>query len=831
MAFLQKIRNFFAGSVRKQLIWGVALIHAVMMTLFVHDLMVRQQEFLIQAQTDEARSLVKTLSLSAITPMLASDLAGLQELASATSRYPDVKHVIIIHKNGKILADGDVDRRGSYIGDMASFTHYTGAAPVILSQSRALVDIVSAVTSNGKQLGWVRIGVAQGDHSNRLEEITQTGILYTLLAIFAGALVAWFMGKGLTRRLTALHDVADTVSTGNLAIRAPVSGADELSHLAKGFNYMLDALARRAKNEAELQAALLTEKELAEVTLASIGDAVIVANAAGEITFMNLVAAHFVGWPPSEAIGHPLSKVFYVTDALTGDTVPSPLHHVLGLSESHLGLSAMLLHCRTGETYEIEESASPIYSPDNQLLGGVLVFRDVTEQRRFQQKLQWQAGHDALTELPNRILLADRLALALEKSKRNQHPLAVCVLDLDGFKPVNDTYGHAVGDKLLIEVAQRLLAELRAGDTLSRLGGDEFVILFEDVLDLQALNTPLDRILETLSSPFTVDGHNVTVSVSIGVTVYPQDLSDADALLRHADQAMYQAKQAGRNQIAWFDVHQDRDQQVVLQVVSKVKKALDRKELTLYYQPKIDMRNGEIIGMEALLRWIHPERGLVPPGEFLPQLEHSNLIVEIGHWVIEEAIKQASIWLSEGKRWKIGINIAAKHIQMPDFIEQLKIRCAPYPQCASRMLEIEILESAALNDVEQTRKLILSVQAEGIDFSLDDFGTGYSSLKYLKRLPVNVLKIDQTFVRDILEDKDDRALVGAVIGLANAFNRGVIAEGVETWEHARLLLQMGCHHGQGYGIARPMPVDQIPAWVEKFKADFPALSGQIISTN
>ena len=821
----RRVFGFFAGTVRRQLIWGVVLVHAVMMTLFVHDLTLRQQAFLIDSQTEEASNLAQTLSVTAISQMLASDLAGLQELAAAVARYPGVAHVMIVHSSGKILAHGDPLRRGQFVADMDRFPRDGAGGPHLLQRSRALVDVVVPVRTDGAPLGWVRVGMAQGANSARLAAISTAGLWYTALAIVAGALIAGLLASGLTRRLTAMRRVADAVSIGDMGVRAPVRQHDELGHLGHAFNFMLDALDARARKEAQLQAALQTEKELAEVTLASIGEAVITTDAAGQVSFLNEVAERYVGWPRAEAIGRPVEEVVRIVDAATGQPAPSPLQDALGAPAAGPRAEALLLQSRGGEAFHIEESVSPIYSPEGGLLGAVLVFRDVTEQHRFQQQLQWQAAHDALTALPNRMLLADRFGRALEKARRNDTLLAVCVLDLDRFKPVNDTHGHEVGDSLLVQVADRLQHQLRAGDTLSRLGGDEFVILFEDVKSAAELHVPLARILDALATPFEIGDRQLKVSASIGVTLYPLDDSDADALMRHADQAMYQAKQAGRNQVAWFDVLQDRSMQESLQIVASVRKALAGGELALFYQPKVDMRSGAVVGMEALLRWHHPERGLVAPGEFLPHVEHSQLIVDIGNWVIEAAMVQALAWRAAGQPWSVSVNIAARQIQMPGFIDRLKALRARYPEAPDHLLEIEILESAALHDVEQARRLILEVQQLGFDFSLDDFGTGYSSLKYLKRLPVNTLKIDQTFVRDLLEDRDDCALVGAVIGLAGAFRRGVIAEGVETWRHAERLLEMGCHVGQGYGIARPMPAGEVLGWARGFTPAFVAGAG------
>jgi diguanylate cyclase (GGDEF)-like protein/PAS domain S-box-containing protein len=813
-AALKRMTLYFAGSVRRQLVWGVALVHALMMSLFVYDLTLRQHDFLIGSQTDVARNLARTLSLTAISPMLASDLAGLQEMSLALGQYPGVAHVMVIQNSGKILAHTQPDKRGLYLADFDRLTDAPPDKAKILVQNHALVDVAMSVIANGKRLGWIRVGVSQSATAARLESITTSGLLYTGLAIIVGTLLARLIAARLTKRLTNLQNVADAVRTGKMEVRAITSGVDELGHLARAFNFMLDALALRASKERELQQALQAEKELAQVTLASIGDAVITTDAAGRVSFLNAVAENYVGWRQKEAAGQPIADIFHVIDGASGQPVAGPLDNVLTHGAMTRPAGQAVLRGRHGSEFHIEDSVAPIFSQDGVLLGCVLVFRDVTEKHKVQQKLQWQAGHDALTGLPNRLLLADRFDRAIDKARRHGSLLAVCVLDLDQFKPINDTYGHEAGDQLLIQVTERLLENLRGVDTLCRLGGDEFVILFEDVADELALQMPLARILESLSSPFPLDDHLINVTASIGVTVYPPDNSDADTLIRHADQAMYLAKQAGRKQICWFDVSNDRHVQQAHQIISQVREALHRHQLVLHYQPKINMRSGEILGMEALLRWVHPHRGLVAPGDFLPQVEHSSLIVDIGEWVLETALSQAREWRAAGRHWSVSVNIAARHIQTPGFVEQLKTILQRYPDTPAHLLEIEILETVALKDVEQARSLILEVQQLGIDFSLDDFGTGYSSLKYLKRLPVSTLKIDQGFVRDILDDKEDRALVNAVIGLASAFNRKVIAEGVETLQHAALLLELGCELGQGYGIARPMPAAQVIAWAD-----------------
>ncbi len=590
-------------------------------------------------------------------------------------------------------------------------------------------------------------------------------------------------------------------------------------------NYNLDnkqiihAHIRDLTEQKRLEADLLAEKERAEITLASIGDAVITTDSAGNITFINNVASQLTGWPLEKAFGQPVTEVFHIVNETTRDKVPSPVDEVLSHGKKVNLANHTVLIAKDGAEYPIEDSAAPITLPDGSLLGCVLVFHDVSEKHELMKNMRWQAGHDTLTSLPNRALLADRFARAIAMAQRQKKLLAVCMVDIDEFKPINDQYGHATGDKLLIEIANRLNQSVRGEDTVARLGGDEFVLLLSDFTETPQIEVAITRIMTTLSAPYLIEGKPLTLSGSIGVALYPLDDVDADTLQRHADQAMYMAKQAGRNRVHWFDAEHDRETQTSHRTLARIHEALLKNELCLYYQPKVNMRNGKIVGMEALLRWQHPEQGLVPPMEFLPLAEQHDLIIDIGEWVIEQALKQNIIWSAAGKNWPISVNIAARHLQLPDFLDRLKILLARYPESSPQHLEIEILESIALSDIQHVQQLIQSCQTLGIQFSLDDFGTGYSSLSYLKRLPANTLKIDQTFVRDMLGDNDDLAVIEAVINLASTFNRHVIAEGVETAEHGVMLMRLGCDIGQGYGIARPMPAAHVLDWAAQFKPD------------
>ncbi len=441
------------------------------------------------------------------------------------------------------------------------------------------------------------------------------------------------------------------------------------------------------------------------------------------------------------------------------------------------------------------------------------MFHDITALKEQQARLEHFAHYDALTQLPNRVLLADRLQQAIFLAERRGTEIAVVYLDLDGFKEINDLHGHSTGDILLIELAARMKQALRDGDTLARLGGDEFVAVLLDFKD-HAESTPiLDRLLQMAAQPVRIDGEDIRVSASLGVTFFPQKENlDADQLLRQADQAMYAAKQSGKNRYHIFDIDQDRAIRGQHESIERIREALENQEFVLYYQPKINMRSGEVVGAEALIRWQHPEQGILPPFYFLPLVEDHELIKPIGDWVIETALRQMESWQLQGLSLPVSVNVAGRQLQSPEFLDKLRVSLFQHPGVA-HMLEMEVLESSALDDVSRISRLIATCQDMGVSFHLDDFGTGYSSLTYLKRLPAQTLKIDQSFVRDMLEDPDDLAILDGIIGLAESFQRSTIAEGVETDAHMQMLLRLGCELGQGYAIARPMPAADIPTWV------------------
>lgn len=474
---------------------------------------------------------------------------------------------------------------------------------------------------------------------------------------------------------------------------------------------------------------------------------------------------------------------------------------------------------KNGEIYPEQLSISAVKDASGKTTHYVGIFTDITEHKQQQEQIERLAYYDALTRLPNRVMLADRMQQALARADRMQKIVAVCYLDLDGFKPINDRYGHKAGDGVLTEISRRLQEFIRTEDTIARLGGDEFVLLLTDLSSEEESGPVLARVLEIVTKPCELlNGVQVNVSASVGVTFYPTDHNDSDVLLRHADQAMYQAKQLGRNRMHHFDPKYDLQTKKLRELKTKVQAGLAHGDFMLYWQPKVDLVHGHVVGAEALLRWKQADDSIVLPAAFLPQLENDDLIVEIGDYVIKEAVATLSRWHELALDLSASVNVAARQILSPDFMRKLRKALEGRADIAAR-LELEILETAALEDLDKVKRLINECKALGVSTALDDFGTGYSSMTYFRRLPVDTVKIDQSFVRDMLENSDDLAIVQGILGLTKAFGKTAVAEGVELIEHLAVLQNLGCHSAQGYAIGYPMPEQEFLRWLEGFKPD------------
>ena len=432
---------------------------------------------------------------------------------------------------------------------------------------------------------------------------------------------------------------------------------------------------------------------------------------------------------------------------------------------------------------------------------------DLEERKRVEQSIRYMAHHDALTGLPNRSLFRDRLTHAMAQADRYHQRLAVMFLDLDRFKAINDTLGHNVGDQLLTIAAERLRSCVRDSDTVARLGGDEFTVVVEDIIEDHDAAAVAQKILDTLSQPFNLYGHEVFISVSVGITLYPSDDDNADNLLRNADSAMYRAKEFGRNNFQFYVADMNIKARERLMLESSLRRALDRNEFMLYYQPRVDLLSGRVIGAEALLRWRHPEMGLVPPSEFIPILDETGMIIPVGDWALREACRQNREWQDMGlPPIRIAVNLSVRQFMQKDLADTI-IRALDAAGLSAEHLEVEITEALFLEHNQTNIITLARLKNMGIHISIDDFGTGYSSLSYLKRLPIDTLKIDQSFVRDI-GDPDNKAIASAIIAMAASLRLNVLAEGVETDEQLAFLRAQGCNEIQGFAFSHPLPAQE-----------------------
>jgi diguanylate cyclase (GGDEF)-like protein/PAS domain S-box-containing protein len=564
---------------------------------------------------------------------------------------------------------------------------------------------------------------------------------------------------------------------------------------------------RYAVGRKTLEDALFEEKERAQVTLNSIGDAVACTDAAGKLTFLNLVAEKLTGWTWQEAAGLPMPEVFRILDTTNREVIPNPMDRaVRGDQTVHLPANSILVR-RDGFEIPIEDSVAPIHDGEGRAAGAVIVFRDVSVARAMALQMTHSAEHDFLTGLPNRMLLNDRISQAIVLASRHNKHVAVLFLDLDGFKHINDSLGHPVGDKLLQSIATRLVDCVRASDTVSRQGGDEFVVLLSEVELSEDAAITARRMLHAVSRPHSVDQHDLHVTTSIGVSVYPEDGLDAETLIKNADTAMYQAKESGRQSFQFFKPAMNARAVERQSIEEGLRRALERQEFVLYYQPKVDLMTGAITGAEALIRWIHPTRGLIPPMDFIPIAEDCGLILSIGAWALREACAQSRAWTKAGlPTVTMAVNVSAIEFRDKNFLNRL-FEVINETGLDPRLLELELTESVLMKHAASTAVILQSLREAGIRLAIDDFGTGYSSLSYLRKFPVDAVKIDQTFIRQISAD-DDTTIVKAVIGMARGLKLRVIAEGVETPQELAFLRAYRCDEAQGYYFSRPVPARQ-----------------------
>ena len=732
----------------------------------------------------------------------ATNRAELQIALDGLVRLPDVQYAAVFEGAALWAASGVPKREHIQWRDYA-LTHVHRGQTERIGTLRVVIDI-------------------DGLYGRLLDKFWVILVTNSVKTLTVSVFMLWLFNWLVTRHLRHIADFASRLGFRTLGeklklARTVRADKDEFDMLVDGFGRMQsslsatlrmleDDIAQRKQTEAQLK--------LAASVFEHSQEGIMITDAGANILNVNPSFTRITGYTREEAVGrNPKMLSADVHDQFWHERMWEFL-----LAEGYWQ-GERWNRRKNGEVYPEREAISAVYDDEGRVRHYVAVFSDISQQKAHEAELDRIAHHDPLTGLPNRRLLADRLAQAMARAQRDGTLLTVACLDLDGFKPVNDTYGHAAGDQLLIEISQRLKTTLRGDDTLARLGGDEFVLLLSGHDDLEASAASIERILATVRTPVALNGQAIEVSASVGVAHFPVEDIDGDTLLRHADQAMYAAKQAGKNCFTVFDPQHDRALQGQRDELQRLALALSDDEFLFHFQPKVDLLTGELVGVEALIRWQHPERGLLYPGAFLDRFNGHPLELALGQWVIETALRQIETWQASGLVLRISVNISANHLLHPDFVTRLTAVLARHPTVSPAQLELEVLESAAMSDLGRAIEVITLCKRIGVQFALDDFGTGYSSLAYFRRLPVDTLKIDQSFVRDMLVDVEDMAIVESVVKLAQVFGRATLAEGVETLEHASRLIEMGCTQAQGYGIARPMPAAALPAWIETWRAE------------
>jgi diguanylate cyclase (GGDEF)-like protein/PAS domain S-box-containing protein len=652
----------------------------------------------------------------------------------------------------------------------------------------------------------------------------RTVILLTIVMLLILGFIAFVVYRRVLKPISFISQSVNEISAGNTDARCTIARDDELGDLSKKFDELAIDLVSELRREIVFRKEAEAQLRQSSNVFTHCQEGIVITDHNRVIIDVNPSFVAITGYALDEVIGQTPSLL--KSGRQGGDFYKAMDEE---LAETGIWRGEIWNRKKSGEIYPELLSISCVYDELGNVTQYVAVFSDITYLKTHELELDHVANHDILTGLPNRRLLTDRLGQAMLLAKRNNKSLAVCYLDLDNFKPINDTFGHAVGDALLVEITQRLQKTLRANDTLARLGGDEFVLLLSDLTQLHEIELILSRVLATVNDSLIIEGHSLGISVSIGVTLYPNDNVDADTLLRHADQAMYGAKDGGKRQYKIYDPSRDFDLQDKLTHQVRLSDALKGNEFKLYYQPKVSLLTGAVVGFEALIRWHHPEKGLLSPVHFLQYFDHSPLEFELGRWVINTALTQLGNSAEEGGAIPISVNISARHLLQSNFFDTLESLLRQHPLVNPADFELEILETAILSDLDQAVAVIEKCRSLGVRFALDDFGTGYASLTYFQRLPVDLLKIDQSFVCYMNKNPNDLGIVESIVRLAQVFNRPVIAEGVETTMHAALLLKLGCYLAQGYGIARPMPSGEIIGWMKKWQRNKDWLNIQEVS--
>jgi diguanylate cyclase (GGDEF)-like protein/PAS domain S-box-containing protein len=933
---LNALRRVWAGSIQRRLVLGTGAAVALTTAAFVWQ-MVSYQRGILERQSEERRAaLAEALAINSSSPVLASDLGGIEEVIASIRHYPGLRYAMVLNAEGRVLGHSDARYVGQFVSDSVSLSLLEGPRQAqAIVNTGPLTDTAAPIKSRGVFVGWARVGVSQQALSGSIASMTRTGVLYGIAAVLLPALAVALLTRGLTGGLNRLVALTAELGAGNTGVRAGLRREDELGALGNAFDRMAAALEKTGRELRESELGLRKNERKYREIFNNVSDALILLDVMPDGGFrladLNPVAAKLLDVSPSSARGRFIENVFppervehampllrqctataqpvsceehvqFATGAVHLDTVLLPVRDETGkvsrvimvdrdvtermrmvaslrqlsaaveqspvavfitdtggtiqyvnpafcansqyTAAEVLGRNPRIL--QGGDTRPEEYAAmwqsitagnawhgtfhnrrkdgtrfweDVVIAPVRDATGAIAQFtcikQDITARKSAEQQVDYLAHHDTLTGLPNRLLGRDRLEWAMAHAVRSKCKAALLFLDLDGFKRINDSLGHAAGDLLLKAAAGRLQACVRRTDTIARQGGDEFLIVLSDIRDPEAITSIAMTTMEQLARPFQVEGHELNVTASIGVAVFPDDGRDWDTLFKKADVAMYSAKEAGRNTYRFFTAKMNENADEYLRMRNALQGALLRNEFVLHYQPQIDLKSGGVPVVEALLRWNSADMGFMTPDHFIPLAEDSGLIVPIGDWVLREACRQAAAWRKEGlPKLVVAVNLSAVQFRSGDVAGSVK-RALSEAGLDPSGLELEVTEAVLLKDSVNVLSALRELKALGVTLSIDDFGTGYSSLSYLRRYGADKVKIDQSFVRDLTSDANSQAVVDAIVQMARALGVTAIAEGVEDEDVLESLRGRDCDGVQGFYYARPMPAADISAFVEQ----------------
>ncbi len=766
-------------------------------------------EALEEEWEEKGRTLASVLALQFVRPMHELDVSEMHYFANLALEEKGFLYVYVQDEKGQVLVDatdGSV-LMGSMLTDES--TKRALAAEGVIVQRRAdVVDVAAPVVAGTKRLGIVRIGFSTGGiHQTTATMTRQIGasidksltvtmklvlILFPVIAIFA-IITGWLFMRGLFSPIEDLMRGTEEIAGGDLTYRIKTKSEDEIGRLAASFNKMTEDLQKTT-----------VSKDYVDNIVKSMVDTLIVVAPGGTIQMVNQATCDLLGYEKDDIIGKPVEMIFGEERHTDGRTVINDLIEkgfVSSLEKTYL--------TQDGTKIPVLFSGAVMREGDGRVQGLVCLAHDITERKRAEETIQQMAYYDMLTGLPNRTLLNDRLTLELAHAHRNRHMLAVLFLDLDRFKDINDTLGHSVGDQLLRRVAGRLTQCVRGDDTVARLGGDEFIVLLPALKYTEDAAKVAQKVLDSLKQPMTLGGRELYVTTSVGVALYPNDGTSVDTLLKNADAAMYHAKEQGKDnwQPYTSELHVNTSERLALE--HNLRSALERKELVVHYQPQVNVNTGGVVGVEALVRWRHREKELIYPNEFISLAEDTGLIVPIGEWILRTACVQNKNWQDAGlPKVHVSVNLSARQFQQKNLVEMVD-RVLRETGLEHRFLVLEITEGTAMHNVEVTAGKLRQLKELFVQVAIDDLGTGYSSLGYLKRFPIDRLKIDRSFVCDVTEDTNDGAIVTAIIAMAKSLKLKVLAEGVETEGQLAFLKKLQCDEMQGYLFGGPVSAEEI----------------------